>query len=106
MLTGVLVRFEPGKLVMAATDSYRLSVKETALEGSVPELEAIVPARALGELARIAAEGEKLALGVHENQVVFGTAGAWLTKPPHRRPVPELQAARSRDLRARGGAAA
>ena len=29
VLTGILVRFEPGKLVMAATDSYRLSVKET-----------------------------------------------------------------------------
>src|SRR5919197_981293 len=28
VLTGILVRFEPGKLVMAATDSYRLSVKE------------------------------------------------------------------------------
>src|SRR5919206_91372 len=51
VLTGVLVRFEPAKLVMAATDSYRLSVKETATESSVPELEAIVPARALGELA-------------------------------------------------------
>lgn len=79
VLTGVLVQFEPGKLVMAATDSYRLSVKETALEGSVPDLEAIVPARALAELARIAPEGEKLTLGVHENQVVFGTADAWLT---------------------------
>src|SRR4051794_12760664 len=31
VLTGILVRFEPGKLVMAATDSYRLSVKETPL---------------------------------------------------------------------------
>jgi DNA polymerase III subunit beta len=79
VLTGVLVQFEPGRLVMAATDSYRLSMKETALEGSVPELEAIVPARALAELARIAPEGEKLSLGVHENQVVFGTADAWLT---------------------------
>ena len=79
VLTGVLVQFEPGRLVMAATDSYRLSMKETALEGSIPELEAIVPARALGELARIAPEGEKLSLGVHENQVVFGTADAWLT---------------------------
>src|SRR5919106_5218943 len=29
VLTGILVRFEGGKLVMAATDSYRLSVKET-----------------------------------------------------------------------------
>ena len=96
VLTGVLMRFEPGKLVMAATDSYRLSVKETALEGSVPELEAIVPARALGELSRIAVEGEKLSLGVHENQVVFGTADAWLTSrridgqfPNYKQLVPE-----------------
>ncbi len=79
VLTGVLVQFQPGKLVMAATDSYRLSVKETPLEGSVPELEAIVPARALTELARIAQGGERIELGVHENQVVFGTGNAWLT---------------------------
>jgi len=79
VLTGVLVRFEPGKLVMAATDSYRLSVKETALEGTVPELEAIVPARALTELARIGQGAEQIELGVHENQVVFGVDGIWLT---------------------------
>jgi DNA polymerase-3 subunit beta len=79
VLTGILVRFEPGKLVMAATDSYRLSVKETPTEGAVPELEAIVPARALGELARIAQGAERLELGVHENQVVFGIDGIWLT---------------------------
>jgi DNA polymerase III subunit beta len=96
VLTGVLVHFEPGKLVMAATDSYRLSVKETAFEGTVPELEAIVPARALGELARIAGEGEKLILGVHENQVVFGSGDAWLTTrridgqfPNYKQLVPE-----------------
>jgi DNA polymerase-3 subunit beta len=79
VLTGVLVRFEPGKLVMAATDSYRLSVKETPLEGSVPELEAIVPARALAELARIGQGAEQIELGAHENQVVFGVDGVWLT---------------------------
>src|SRR3954451_2608858 len=79
VLTGVLVRFEPGKLVMAATDSYRLSVKETPLEGSIPELEAIVPARALTELARIGQGAEQIELGVHENQVVFGVDGVWLT---------------------------
>jgi DNA polymerase-3 subunit beta len=79
VLTGVLMRFEPGKLVMAATDSYRLSVKETPTEGAVPELEAIVPARALAELARIAQAGEQIELGVHENQVVFSTGDALLT---------------------------
>jgi DNA polymerase III subunit beta len=79
VLTGILVRFEPGKVVMAATDSYRLSVKETALEGDAPELEAIVPARALSELARIAQGEGELQLGVHENQVVFTVDGTVLT---------------------------
>jgi DNA polymerase-3 subunit beta len=79
VLTGILVRFEPGKLVMAATDSYRLSVKETAVSSGVPELEAIVPARALDELRRIAAAGQRVELGVHENQVIFGADGTWLT---------------------------
>src|SRR5215208_1054798 len=97
VLTGVLMRFEPGKLVTAATDSYRLSVKETAVEGTVPELEAIVPARALGELARIAQAGERIELGVHENQVVFSTGDALLTTrridgqfPNYKQLVPEV----------------
>src|SRR6187200_426689 len=96
VLTGVLVRFEPGKLVMAATDSYRLSVKETEVEGTVPELEAIVPARALGELARIAQEGDRIELAVHENQVIFATGDALLTTrridgqfPNYKQLVPE-----------------
>jgi DNA polymerase III subunit beta len=79
VLTGILVRFEAGKIVMAATDSYRLSVKETELSGDVPELEAIIPARALAELARIAQAGDSVELGVHENQVVFAADDVWLT---------------------------
>jgi DNA polymerase III subunit beta len=79
VLTGILVRFEAGKLVMAATDSYRLSVKETELGGEAPELEAIIPARALGELARIAQSGDTIELGVHDNQVVFAADDVWLT---------------------------
>jgi DNA polymerase-3 subunit beta len=79
VLTGILVQFTAGMLVMAATDSYRLAVKQTALEGSVPELEAIVPARALQELARIANTGDELEVGVHENQVIFASSGVWLT---------------------------
>src|SRR5438270_9915017 len=79
VLTGILVRFEVGKLVMAATDSYRLSVKETELSGDVPELEAIIPARALAELGRIAQSGDTVELGVHENQVVFAADDVWLT---------------------------
>src|SRR5262249_46644626 len=57
----------------------RLSVKESAVEGDLPDLEAIVPARALDELRRIAAGAEKVQLGVQENQVVFGLGEVWLT---------------------------
>src|SRR2546430_5392961 len=96
VLTGILVRFEPGKLTMAATDSYRLSVKETPLSGEAPELEAIIPARALGELQRIAGSADTIELGVHENQVIFGSGGVWLTSrridgqfPNYRQLLPE-----------------
>jgi DNA polymerase-3 subunit beta len=79
VLTGILVRFEPGKVVMAATDSYRLAVKETPVEDELPALEAIIPARALQELVRIASGVDEVQLGLHENHVVFGTEGTWLT---------------------------
>jgi DNA polymerase-3 subunit beta len=96
VLTGILVQFQPGKLVMAATDSYRLAVKETPLQSTLTDLEAIIPARALQELARIAAGADEMQLGVHENHVVFGIDGAWLTTrridgqfPNYRQLLPE-----------------
>src|SRR6476661_2489049 len=79
VLTGILVRFETGKIVMAATDSYRLVVKETTVTDELPELEAIIPARALQELARIASSSDDLQLGMQDNHVVFGSDGTWLT---------------------------
>jgi DNA polymerase III subunit beta len=96
VLTGILVQFGGGKLVMAATDSYRLAVKETAFAGTVPDLEAIVPGRALQELARIANAGDEVEIGVQENQVLFSTDGVWLTTrridgqfPNYRQLLPE-----------------
>ena len=96
VLTGILVRFGGGKLVMAATDSYRLAVKETALDAAVPELEAIVPARALTELGRIAAGAGEIQLGVHGNHGVFVADGVVLTTrridgqfPDYRQLIPE-----------------
>ena len=81
---------------MAATDSYRLAVKETAIEGSVPELEAIVPARALTELGRIAGGEDTVDLGVHENHVIFRAGDVLLTTrridgqfPDYRQLIPE-----------------
>ena len=79
VLTGILAQFEGAKLTMAATDSYRMSVKETALDGGGPELEAIIPARALDELSRVATGAERIQLGINDNHVIFGTGNAWLT---------------------------
>jgi DNA polymerase III subunit beta len=96
VLTGILVRFEGENLVMAATDSYRLAVKETSLESPGPELDAIVPARALAELGRIAPGASELELGVQENQVLFSSDGVLLTTrriegqfPNYRQLLPE-----------------
>jgi DNA polymerase-3 subunit beta len=79
VLTGILVRFQGDTLVMAATDSYRLAVKETKLGEAGPDLDAIIPARALQELSRLAAGAETVHLGAHENHVIFHAGDAWLT---------------------------
>jgi DNA polymerase III subunit beta len=73
-LTGVLVTAAEKQLRMVATDSYRLSVKETTLDSALEgSLEANVPARTLQELARIAsADGvERIDVVVLDNQAVF-----------------------------------
>jgi DNA polymerase III subunit beta len=74
VLTGILVSASERELRMVATDSYRLSVKETALEAPLSSgFEVNVPARALQELARIAghSEDEHLSVSVQQNQVLF-----------------------------------
>jgi DNA polymerase III subunit beta len=74
VLTGILVSASGSEVRMVATDSYRLSVKETALETPlVGGFEVNVPARALQELARLAphTDQENLIVSVRQNQVVF-----------------------------------
>ena len=98
-LTGVLVNASASELRMVATDSYRLSVKETNLEAPVEgELEANVPARALQELSRIATgEGaDSIAIAVLQNQVVFTVGDVVLSSrlvegrfPNYRQLLPE-----------------
>ena len=73
-LTGVLVTASGNTLRMVATDSYRLSVKETSLDQLLGgELEVNVPARTLQELSRFASSSGADAITVTalENQVVF-----------------------------------
>jgi DNA polymerase-3 subunit beta len=99
VLTGISVSASGSELRMVATDSYRLSVKETKLDAPLDgSFEATVPARALQELARLApaVNAESLTVSVRENQVVFGAGDAVLSSrlidgqfPDYRKLVPD-----------------
>jgi len=74
VLTGVLMTASGNEMTMVATDSYRLSVKRTEVEGGIGgDLEANVPARALRELSRLLAAGEHDAVeaSLLRSQAVF-----------------------------------
>jgi DNA polymerase-3 subunit beta len=82
VLTGILVSASESELRMVATDSYRLSVKETKLDEPLSgAFEANVPARALQELTRIVqqTEAERLSVSVRTNQVIFEAGGVVLS---------------------------
>ncbi len=99
VLTGILVSAADRELRMVATDSYRLSVKETILEAPLAStFEVNVPARALQELARVAthAEDRQLHVSVRQSQVLFELDGMILSSrlidgqfPNYRQLLPE-----------------
>src|SRR3954452_1500300 len=110
VLTGILVSASGQELRMVATDSYRLSVKETKLEEALSgAFEANVPARALQELTRIVQHenADELGVSVRANQVVFEVGGVVLSSrlidgqfPNYRQLLPD---AYEHDLRLAGG---
>jgi DNA polymerase III subunit beta len=99
VLTGILVSANGDELRMVATDSYRLSVKETKLEAPLAgSFEANVPARALQELGRIVGQApeDELSVAVRTNQVIFEAGGIVLSSrlidgqfPNHRQLLPD-----------------
>jgi DNA polymerase-3 subunit beta len=99
ILTGILVSASGDELRMVATDSYRLSVKETKLDAPLEgSFEANVPARALEELARVVTQvgADTIEIGVRSNQVVFRAGGDALSSrlidgqfPNYRQLLPE-----------------
>jgi len=75
ILTGVLITVNGDQLTLASADGFRLSVRKALLSVPVsrPVL-AVVPARALSELARITSDGDQLVtmtLPSDRGQVVF-----------------------------------
>lgn len=74
VLTGVLWEIGAESLTLAATDSYRLAVRELTVAGGPAETRRVVlPARALSELARVlqTGAGASLTTEVRENLISF-----------------------------------
>ncbi len=82
VLMGVLVSVDKDTVTMAAADGYRLSVRKSTLSAVAPSpVTAIIPARALSELARIASDGEQqvqMVMPKGRGQVVFRVKDAEL----------------------------
>ena len=77
-LTGAEVSFKGDRLSMAATDGNRLSVRGVQLSQGIASenITVIVPARSLGELARICADADEsrpvtVIIGQARNQILF-----------------------------------
>jgi DNA polymerase-3 subunit beta len=75
VLMGVLVTVEKDTITMAAADGFRLSVRKGTLsQPALQAIMAIIPARALGELARVAADGNEsisMVMPKGRGQVIF-----------------------------------
>lgn len=75
VLQGVMMTVNNNEVTLAATDGFRISVRKAALSSSVSKpVSAIIPARALSELARIATDGEQvihMVLQPNRGQVIF-----------------------------------
>ena len=75
VLTGVQLVVNGNRMTLSAADGFRLSVRRAELSNPVPRpTSAIIPARALGELARISTDGDQsliMVLPPSRGQVIF-----------------------------------
>jgi DNA polymerase III subunit beta len=75
ILTGVLVNVKDDQITLASADGFRLSVRKGHLSSPAAQtINAVIPARALSELARIAGDGDKsitMVMPPGRGQVIF-----------------------------------
>ncbi|KOV88896.1 DNA polymerase III subunit beta [Nocardia sp. NRRL S-836] len=79
MLTGVRVEIGEGKLVLVATDRFRLAMREFPWEpdASLGEVAVLVPARTLGDAAKtLGASGSKVEMSLAANDGLLGLSGS------------------------------
>lgn len=75
ILTGVLLLFDGTTLKMVATDTHRLAVRTTVVAGGEGEATAIVPARAMNEMLRLAADEDAVSVSLAAGQARFEVGG-------------------------------
>lgn len=95
ILTGVLFAVNDNKITMSAADGFRLSIRRAELSSPVPRpISAVIPARALTELARISADNEKtitMVLPSGRGQVIFHTKDVELVSQLIEGSFPDLE---------------
>lgn len=73
-LTGILLQLDSKTCILASTDSYRLAEKKIVLDAALKEgRNVIVPARSLGEVARVLdmESAERMSAVINDNQALF-----------------------------------
>ena len=97
VLTGVLFEGEGNELRIVATDSYRLAVRSIEVEG-VSDVRVLVPARAIVEVARLAAGEDEVKIEIASAQIGFQLGDVVLQSrliegefPAYRQLLPENQ---------------
>jgi DNA polymerase-3 subunit beta len=95
VLTGVHLSVRDNKLSLSAADGFRLSVRKAELSAPVSKpFNAIIPARALSELARISSDGDQnitMVLPSNRAQVIFSTKDAELASQLIEGAYPDLE---------------
>jgi DNA polymerase-3 subunit beta len=79
VLNGILFSFKENKLTLVATDGRRLALVD--IESEFPrsnEVDVVIPAKCIGELARLLGEEGDVKLSVGENHVSFEAGGKLL----------------------------
>lgn len=79
-INAVNFEFNQGELILAATDSYRLSEKRIKIENNKKEAALIIPLKTLQELSRILNEqlDKNIKIYFNENQIMFAFDGVEL----------------------------
>jgi DNA polymerase-3 subunit beta len=95
ILTGVLMDVRENKISLSAADGFRLSIRHSELSSPAPKpIHAVVPARALVELARISSDGEQVVTMVMppgRGQVIFHMKNVELATQLIEGSYPELE---------------